>query len=174
MVSTTSNAAACSPACAHSTRLHGVALDLFDEFKRIVRALDDAGIEHAVVGALAVAIHGAPRATTDIDLLIERVNVARAVEVARASGFTIPALPMTFRDGTEVQRITKIDGRETLMLDFLIVNPTLEPAWRSRLRLETDFGPLSVISRDALIAMKVAAGRPRDLGDVASLEEMDR
>lgn len=151
-----------------------MALDLFEEFKELVHALHAAAIDHAVVGALAVAIHGAPRATTDIDLLVQRADVARALEVARTRGFTIPALPMTFRDGTEVQRVTKIDGRETLMLDLLVVNASLEPVWQSRLRLETDFGALTVISRDALIAMKVAAGRPRDLGDVASLEEMDR
>ena len=150
-----------------------MALDLFEEFKQVVRALDDAGIEHAVVGALAVAIHGAPRATTDIDLLVERSSLARAIEVARSCGFTFPALP-AFRDGTEIQRVTKIAGGDTLTLDFLIVTPSVEPAWRSRLRLETDFGAVTVISRDALIAMKVASGRPRDLGDVASLEEMDR
>jgi hypothetical protein len=151
-----------------------MALDLFQEFKQLVMTLDAAGIEHAVVGALAVAIHGAPRATTDIDLLVEPSSLARAVEVARVCGFTIAALPMRFRDGTEMQRITKIAGAEVLMLDLLLVNASLEPAWRSRQRLQTEFGPLTVVSREALIAMKVASGRPRDLGDVASLEEMDR
>ena len=149
-------------------------LDLFVEFKELVRALDAAGVQYAVVDALAVAIHGAPRATTDIHLLLEREGLARALDVGRALGFTFPAFPPTFRDGTEVQRVTKIQGDDTLTLDFLLVNDTLEPAWSSRQRLEADFGPLTVVSRDALIRMKVAAGRPRDLGDVASLEEMDR
>jgi hypothetical protein len=151
-----------------------MALDLFEEFKQLAQALDGAGVEHAVVGALAVAIYGAPRATTDIDLLIERSTLPNAIAVAKTLGFGVLALPMTFRDGTEVQRITKLAGAETLTLDFLLVNTSLEPAWHSRLRLETDFGPLTVISREALIAMKVASGRPRDLGDVESLEEMDR
>jgi hypothetical protein len=151
-----------------------MALDLFEEFKQLVKALDAAEIEHAIVGALAVAIHGAPRATTDIDLLVERRSLERAIEVAKTCGFTIAALPMTFSDGTEVQRVTKLDGAESLTLDFLLVNESLEPAWRSRQPLETEFGGLTVVSREALIAMKVAAGRPRDLGDVASLEEMDR
>ena len=149
-------------------------MDLFEEFKRVVQALDAAGIDHAVVGALAVAIHGAPRATTDIDLLIERQNLESAVRVAAQLGFTFAALPMKFSDGTEVQRVTRIAGTETLTLDYLLVNESLEPAWKSRVRLATDFGDVTVISRPALIAMKVAAGRPRDLGDVASLEEQDR
>jgi hypothetical protein len=151
-----------------------MALDLFEELKQLLQALDARAIDHAVVGALAVAIHGAPRATTDIDLLVQRADLERAIEAARARGFTWLAHPMTFRDGTQMQRLSKISGGETLTLDLLIVNDNLEPAWRSRLRLDTEFGPLSVVSRDALIAMKVAAGRPRDLGDVASLEDMDR
>lgn len=151
-----------------------MALDLFEELKQVVRALDDAGVDYAVVGALAVAIHGAPRATGDIDLLIERQSLPQAMEAARTSGFTIAAIPMTFRDGGELQRVTKLAGREMLMLDYLLVTESLVPVWESRTRLPTEFGPLSVISRDALIAMKVAAGRPRDLGDVASLEELDR
>ncbi len=102
------------------------------------------------------------------------VDLPRAIDVAKARGFTWLAHPMRFRDGTELQRISKIVGSETLTLDLILVNDNLGPAWRSRMRVPTDFGELSVISRAELIAMKVAAGRPRDLGDVASLEEMDR
>jgi len=151
-----------------------MALDLFEEFKQIVQALDAGGVDHAVVGALAVAIHGAPRATTDIDLLVEAADLPRAIEIAQACGFTWLAHPMKFRDGTELQRISKIVGADTLTLDLLLVNANLSPAWTSRARIATDFGSLSVVSRAALIAMKIAAGRPRDLGDVASLEEQDR
>lgn len=151
-----------------------MALDLFAEFKQLVLALDRGGVEYAVVGALAVAIHGAPRATTDIDLLVEPSSLGRALEIARDGGFAFPALPMKFRDGTEVQRMTKIEGGDTLTLDYLLVSDSLAPAWASRERLETDFGAVTVVSREALLRMKVAAGRPRDLGDVASLEEMDR
>lgn len=149
-------------------------LDLFEEFKALVLALDTKGIEHAVVGALAVAIHGAPRATTDIDLLIEPASLPSALEAAAAAGFTLAALPMKFRDGTEVQRVTKIAAGEMLTLDYLLVNESLAPVWASRIRLATEFGSVSVVSRDALIRMKVAAGRPRDLGDVESLTEVDR
>ena len=63
---------------------------------------------------------------------------------------------------------------DTLTLDFMLVTESLQAGWQSRQRLETEFGPLTVVTREALIAMKVAAGRPRDLGDVASLEEQGR
>jgi predicted nucleotidyltransferase len=151
-----------------------MALDLFGEFTRVIAALDHAGVDHAVVGALAVAIHGAPRATTDIDLLVERESLPRALEVARECGFDLAALPMKFHDGTEVHRVTKIDGTDAVTLDYLVVDETLAPVFASRMRVETDFGSVRVVSREALIRMKAAAGRPRDLGDIASLEEMDR
>ena len=149
-------------------------LDLFVEFKQLVGALDRGGVDHAVVGALAVAIHGAPRATTDIDLLLEPSSLDGALRVARDCGFAFPALPMKFRDGTEVRRVSKIEGGDTLTLDYLLVNESLASVWATRERLDTDFGAVTVVSREGLIRMKVAAGRPRDLGDVASLEEMDR
>jgi hypothetical protein len=151
-----------------------MALDLLEELKQLVAALRAAQVDHALVGALAVAIHGAPRATSDIDLLIEGPSLPRAIEIARACGFTWLAHPMRFRDGTELQRISKIAGAETLTLDLMLVNEALAHAWSTRVDLTTDFGPLTVVTREALIAMKIAAGRPRDLGDVASLEEMDR
>lgn len=86
-----------------------MALDLFDELKALIRALDANAVDHAVIGALAVAIHGAPRATTDIDLLIDEANLERGLAVARERGFT-EATPMQFRDGTEMRRASKISG----------------------------------------------------------------
>ena len=62
-----------------------MALDLFDELKALIRALDANAVDHAVIGALAVAIHGAPRATTDIDLLIDEANLERGLAVRAIS-----------------------------------------------------------------------------------------
>ena len=149
-------------------------LDLLEEFQRITRGLDDAGVPYAVVGALAVAIHGAPRATTDIDLLVAPQDVTRALEVARQQGFSFEGLPMRFPDGMELRRTTKIEGADTLTLDLILVDDNLKATWESRRSLATDWGAVWVVSREALLKMKAAAGRPRDLGDIASLEEIDR
>jgi hypothetical protein len=81
---------------------------------------------------------------------------------------------MKFHDGTEVRRVTKIDGADMVTLDDRLVDDALAGAWASRISLESTFGPVTVVSREALIRMKAGAGRPRDLGDIASLEEMDR
>ena len=147
---------------------------LLDELLRTTHALDEAGVEHALVGGLAVAVWGAPRATKDIDLLVRFEDLDRAVEVAKNQGFDIVALRMTFRDGMQLQRVTRAREGELLRLDFLVVNDNLEPVWGSRTRLRIGAGELSVISRDALIQMKALAGRPQDLADIERLRELDR
>ena len=60
------------------------------------------------------------------------------------------------------------------MVDLMLVSPHLQAAWDSRRRIAFDGGMLSVISRDSLIAMKVAAGRQQDLMDVEKLKDLER
>lgn len=149
-------------------------LDLFDETIALTGRLRERGIDYAIVGAVALAVHGAPRATTDLDLLVRADDLALALDVAHARGFTLHALPMRFSDGLELRRVSKIEGEETLTLDLLLVNPALEAVWASRRAQATTFGEVVVVSREALVQMKVAAGRPQDLADVHRLQEADR
>lgn len=149
-------------------------LDLYDEYWALVEAMNRAGLDHATVGAMALAIHGVPRATTDLDFLIEPADLDRARAAARECGFSVEALPMRFPDGMVVQRISKFEGEEFVTLDFLLVDDNSRPAWETRGEVQTERGPVRVVSRDGLIRMKVAAGRDRDLVDVARLREIDR
>lgn len=150
-----------------------MALDLWQETRKLLQALK--GIDYAVIGAVALAVHGVPRATTDIDLLVRPEDVQDVLAKARAVGFSVEAFPMRFSDGVEVRRTTKIDDDgDTLTLDLLLVDENLEPIWETRLRVEADVGDVWVISREALIKMKTWAGRERDIGDIRSLEELDR
>ncbi len=151
-----------------------VAIDLFDELERLTAALDAAGIPYALAGGLALAVHGAPRATKDIDLLVLPEDVRQTMEQARALGFVFEAMPTRFSDGMELRRVTKISAGDALTVDLLLVGPLLETAWASRQRIRAEPHDLWVISRDALIAMKLAAGRPQDLADVQRLQELDR
>lgn len=154
--------------------LHSGPMVLVDELVGATRALEEAGIPYALVGGLALAVWGAPRATADIDLLVRPSDLERAVELARVQGFDGVALRMRFRDGLELQRVTRAQDGKLLTLDFLLVNETLEPVWDSRVRLAVGKGSLWVISRDALIQMKALAGRPQDLADIERLQAIDR
>jgi len=148
-------------------------LDLFEESLQLLAALERADLEYAVAGAVALAIHGAPRATADIDLLVQGRDAERILEIARSRGFTVEAAPMRVGAGIEVRRVTKLSGEEALTLDLLLVNESLDAIWRARQRVESSEGSLWVVSREGLIQMKAQAGRDQDLADIRRLQELD-
>ncbi len=151
-----------------------MALDLYEELRRVTQALDNAGLAYAVAGGIAVAVHGAPRATADIDLLIRPEDAAAAASVIEALGYPLPGGPVRFDDGTVLWRRTRVEDGMHLTVDLMHVDDNLRDAWESRTSVPTDWGALCVVSREALIRMKVAAGRPRDLDDAQRLTEADR
>jgi hypothetical protein len=148
-----------------------VALNLRTELDAIVTSLDQAGIPYAVCGALALAIHGHPRATKDIALVAPAEHVVALKAVARTHGFTIEALPMTFSvSGITVHRVSRLVGAQILTLDILEGAGVLDPVWATREQHATERGPIWVVSRQGLVTMKLAAGRPQDIADLARLE----
>ena len=146
---------------------------LLDEFKAITSSLNEAGIEYAVCGGWAMAIHGLPRATMDIDLLVLAEDVEKAFSVARANGYDVEGLPLSFDNGAfELRRISKVDRerRELVTVDFLLVTEAYKDVWETREDVDSQFGTMSVVSREGLIKMKLLAGRERDLLDIKELE----
>ena len=144
--------------------------DVYAEFVAIVRAFDQANIEYALCGALALAVYGAPRATLDIDVIARKSDADRIREVVRGGGFTFEALPMEFSgSGIEVQRFTKLIAGRPLMLDVLWLNPKLQAIWDDRQRVPWQGGTLCVVSREGLITLKLTAGRAQDLVDIQAL-----
>ena len=149
--------------------------EVVEELMQLTVAFRAAGIDYAVCGGLAVMIHGFIRATEDIELLIEEADLDRARLVAAGCGFRLRGTQMTFRAGAKLARIIKTspDSEDYLVLDLLLVTETIRPAWESRADLETQWGPIRTISREALKNMKRQAGRPQDLVDIERLENPD-
>lgn len=152
-------------------------MNLVDELHAIAAALRSAGIRYAVCGGVAVSAHGAPRSTKDIDVVIAPEDVPRALEAVRPLGYVFPALPMTFDAGTErernVQRVSKLQGRDHMLLDLLLANGSLAGALDDQLEVQLPEGPLAIVSRATLIRMKQLAGRAQDLLDLERLERGD-
>lgn len=141
----------------------------------MLAALDQAGVDYALVGGLAVAVWGAPRATKDIDLLVQPADVSRAMEALHVCGFTLRAFPIEFKDGSSLQRVSKVDPEGNLMtVDFMLVDRNLASVWASRMRLPFGNEHIVVVSRESLIAMKALAARPQDLADIQNLKDSDR
>ena len=123
-------------------------LDLYDELTKLIDALESASIEYAVCGGIAMAIWQFPRATVDIDLLIEESSLSAVERVAEKLGYVVKARPMNFANrAMKIRRVSKIDpdGGDVLMLDLLLVTPELQRVWDGRTRVEWEQGSISVV-----------------------------
>ena len=145
---------------------------LLEEFKSITEALNDAGIDYAVCGGWAMAIHGLPRATIDIDLLIAADDLERVWALAKDNSYDVEGLPLHFGP-IEIRRISKLDTetKRLYTLDFLLVTDELREIWATRQRITWDEGITWVVSKEGLIDLKKIAGRAQDLVDIERLED---
>ena len=150
-------------------------MDLLEELKHLTAKLSEEGIEYALCGGLAMAIYARPRATLDIDLMIELGSLFRTKRAVGELGFTISAEPMEFHGGkVQIYRLCKIDSDsgEELILDLLLVTPHLQQVWENRLTVEWEGGTLSVVSADGLIALKSIRDSGQDRDDIEYLRSI--
>ena len=143
------------------------------DFAEMLNALSIEGVEFLVVGAYAVASHGLPRATGDIDLWI-RPTPENAARLWRAlERFGTPRSRLTPETFTQVDIVDQI-GLPPNRIDLLttIDGVEFEDAWRERIACVVEQVAFHVLSRRHLLANKRATGRPQDLADVARLEEL--
>ena len=149
-------------------------LDLYEELKALVGRLNEAKINYALCGGLALALYGIPRATVDIDILIEKEYLDQVQALSRGLGYIIKAEPMTFAKGAiEIHRVSKVDpeGGDLLSMDFLLVTPEIRQIWKSRKEVGWEEGKLWAISREGLIRLKSLRGNLQDLDDIQKLKE---
>ncbi len=148
-------------------------MNLKDELLNLVRILNEAKLEYAVCGGLAMTIHGFVRSTQDIDLLVPQEHLTQILEAAKTAGFRIPSGRMPFRAKTplamDIYRVSKASGSELLSLDLIVVSPGLKDVWESREVFEFFDVQCPAVSRAGLIRMKTIAGRPQDLVDIERL-----
>jgi hypothetical protein len=147
-------------------------MDLYDELRGLVAALEAQRVDYAICGGVALAVHGYPRFTKDIDLLILPTARDRVLGIAEQQGFLDPAGRIPFENG-EVYRTNKIIGTEILTLDLLLVNAALEDVWKDREVYGWQGLEVQVVSAPGLIKMKRLAGRDQDLLDIKQLESRD-
>jgi hypothetical protein len=148
-------------------------MNLKDELLLITETLHSTGIPYALCGGMAVIIHGYPRLTKDIDLLIREEDLAPAREVLRLAGYTLESGVLVFDAGEPTERrvfrMIKVEGEDYLTLDLVMVSAFLEDVWNGRERHEAEGRLLDVVSLQGLVKMKRAAGRPQDLADLSQL-----
>jgi predicted nucleotidyltransferase len=143
-------------------------LSLESELRQLVQRFNEAKIEYALCGGMAVALHGYPRFTKDIDFLVPSESLNRAIEVAATAGFLDDSGRIPFPD-SDVYRILKIEGSEYRILDLLVPKSLDTLAWKQRQWFDWNGLPICSVSREGLIEMKLAAGRDIDRIDIKQL-----
>lgn len=146
---------------------------LNEDYRDMIKCLLEAGVDFMLVGGYAVALHGWPRTTFDIDFWImaspeNAKAVLRAIKTFGAplmdlkeSDFHQPG--MVFQIGAAPQRIdiiSAVDG-----LDYA-------QAVRHAVKMNIDGFEIKVISLDDLIVNKRSSGRPKDIADALALEKL--
>ncbi len=142
------------------------------ELRKLVVKLAEEDVPYALCGALALAVHGYPRATLDIDLLALAGSGERIRRCAEACGFMLPAAPMNFADGSvRIERWSKAfpDEEDVLMLDVLTLSPEIEREMRWQ-AADWQGAALRTVDRESLIRLKMLRGNAQDLADVEKLQ----
>lgn len=145
-----------------------------EDFRDMLSALSEAGAEYLVVGAYALAAHGRPRATGDLDLWI-RPTPENAERVWRAlAAFGAPLQDVTQEDLSQPDLVLQI-GVAPRRIDLLtsVTGVEFEEAWERRIVAQIPSMSVPVIGREDLIRNKRALDRPRDRADLALLEAED-
>jgi hypothetical protein len=120
-----------------------------------------------------MAIHGFTRATEDLDLFVRPEEVEAIEATLEVLGYVIKADPRTSLVGAiQIRRVSKIDAAEddNLAVDLLLVSPEAIGVWNSREILTWRDQPLSVVSREGLIALKRLRATSMDLVDIERME----
>ena len=147
-------------------------MDLNPDWREFFESFAKHEVEYLVVGALALAYHGHPRLTGDVDVWIRPTPQNAENVLSALEEFGVGSLNISKEDLTGDDTVIQI-GFPPRRIDVLTfaTGVAFDDAWETREEMRFDSLAVSVIGRAALIQNKKATGRPQDLADVASLEQ---
>jgi predicted nucleotidyltransferase len=144
-------------------------MQLPQDFKDFLKLLNDHEVEYLLLGGYAVAYHGFPRTTLDMDIWIANTaeNADKMIIVMRAFGFTGDISPQLFRTDDSVVRM----GVPPMKIEVMTHASGVDfSACFQRKTVDTiDGARVNVISLEDLRTNKAAAGRHKDLDDLEHL-----
>jgi len=144
------------------------------DFADFLEALSGTGARFLVVGAHALAVHGVPRATGDLDLWIEISddNSERVWRALTIFGAPVDSLKMTAEDFLKPDMVVQL-GLPPRRIDILtgVSGLTFADAWEDRVMQEIGAVTVPFLGRSSLVRNKRATGRLKDLADLEALGE---
>lgn len=143
---------------------------LSKDLKEFVELLNVKKVEFLIVGAHAMAFHGVPRYTGDLDLLarVSPENASKLLACMKEFGFG--ELGLKEADFLNPENIFQF-GVAPNRLDILmsISGVDFDEAWAKKIDVTFDGIPVNIIGKEEFIKNKLASGRPKDLADVKTL-----
>jgi hypothetical protein len=140
------------------------------DFVDLLRAFIDADVRFMVVGAYALAHHGRPRATGDLDVWVDATpeNAGRVMRALAAFGAPLhDVAEEDFARPGIVYQMGVPPGRIDVLTE--LTGLSFDEAWPERATGQFDGVTVAFIGRSAFLRNKRATGRPRDLGDIDGL-----
>lgn len=140
------------------------------DFAEFLASLNAAGVEYLVVGAYALAFHGAPRNTLDLDVYVRPTSANAARLLVALDRFGFGSLGLHVADFTVPDRILQL-GRPPVRVDVMtsISGVRWRTAWRGRVDGRYGEVPVPFLGRTQFLANKRASGRTKDFADVEAL-----
>ena len=143
---------------------------LNQDFKEFIRLLNDNQVNYLVIGGYAVAVHGHPRYTKDIDIWIEISEENSQKIITALTEFGFGSLGLTAQDFQEPHQIIQL-GYPPNRID-LITSPDgidFQTCYVSKIEVILDDITVKFIDLDNLKKNKLASGRFQDLADLENL-----
>lgn len=144
---------------------------MLNRLQDVFASLRSHDVKYVVIGGIAAVLHGVPRATFDLDILIEATpeNARRLLDAFHDAG--LGTADLITPEELLAETITVFKDR--VRIDVQTSTPGLEfdEAWQRRQTMSHHDREFYVVSRDDLIASKRAAGRKVDLEDVRMLQQ---
>lgn len=146
---------------------------MLDQLQNVFASFQKNDVKYLVIGGIAAVLYGVPRATFDLDLLIEPTaeNVERLLNAMTEAGLGTAAL--TNVNDVLSMEITIFTDRVRLDVQTSTPGVVFNEAWERRVTMNYKGQRLEVVSLSDLIASKRASGRDVDLEDVRILESKD-
>ena len=142
------------------------------DFKELLISLNSHHVEYLLVGAYALAFHGVPRYTGDLDVFInpDAANYRRVIEALNDFGFG--SVGLSSDDFEKPDQVVQL-GVPPVRIDLItgISGVSWDEADRHAVHADLDRVPVRFIARNHLIMNKRAAGRKKDLADLEALGE---
>ena len=145
-------------------------MGLSKDWREFLELLNSRGVDYVIVGAHSLALHGRPRYTGDLDVLVRSTpeNARLLVDILNEFGFAESGFQEL--DFLKTEQLIQL-GRAPTRIDLLtsISGVSSEEAFAGRISAEFDGIPVYVLAKDALIRNKRAVGRLQDLADLDTL-----